>query len=186
VLVLSGGTAVSATPGTDHRDGRPDVTQLEHLDRGLVAAATGTGVFLSWRLLGHEVTGRTATGMAGPDFRVYRDGVPIATVTDSTNYLDPTGTPTAQYRVGAVVGGHEVDLSAPVTPWANAFYDLPLRRPADGVTPVGEAYTYSANDLSVGDVDGDGQYEYIVKWTTSNSKDGSQVGYTGNVFIDGY
>jgi len=54
------------------------------------------------------------------------------------------------------------------------------------VTPAGEAYTYSANDMSVGDVDGDGQYEYVVKWDPSNSKDVSQIGYTGNVYIDTY
>src|SRR5690606_30827700 len=64
--------------------------------------------------------------------------------------------------------------------------DIPLKKPADGVTPTGEAYTYSANDLSVGDVDGDGQYEYIVKWDPSNSKDVSQRGYTGNTYLDAY
>ena len=37
-------------------------------------------------------------------------------------------------------------------------------------------YTYSANDVSVGDVDGDGAYEYVVKWDPSNSKDVSQRG----------
>ena len=67
-----------------------------------------------------------------------------------------------------------------------AYVDLPLRKPADGVTPAGEAYTYSANDMSVGDVDGDGEYEYVVKWDPSNSKDVSQVGYTGPVYIDTY
>uniref|UniRef100_UPI000463BBEF rhamnogalacturonan lyase n=1 Tax=Bacillus subtilis TaxID=1423 RepID=UPI000463BBEF len=49
-----------------------------------------------------------------------------------------------------------------------------------------EAYTYSANDASVGDVDGDGQYELILKWDPSNSKDNSQDGYTGDVLIDAY
>jgi hypothetical protein len=48
------------------------------------------------------------------------------------------------------------------------------------------AYTYSANDVSVGDLDGDGQYELVLKWDPSNSKDNSQSGYTGNVFIDAY
>ncbi|WP_207922625.1 rhamnogalacturonan lyase [Micromonospora sp. KC606] len=172
----------SADPG---RTGSARV-QLEHLDRGLVAATTSNGVFLSWRLLGHEVTGSTASGMTGANFHVYRDGRRIATVTDSTNYLDGAGTSTATYRVAAVVGGHEVDRSATVTAWSDAFRDLPLRKPADGVTPAGESYTYSAGDLSVGDVDGDGQYEYIVKWDPSNAKDVSQVGYTGNVLIDAY
>src|SRR5699024_3793103 len=61
-----------------------------------------------------------------------------------------------------------------------------LQKPEDGVTPTGEKYTYSANDMSVGDVNGDGQYEFIVKWDPSNAKDVSQVGYTGNVYIDTY
>jgi rhamnogalacturonan endolyase len=179
-LVLSGPQAAFAEPAHSGRD----AVQLEHLDRGLVAVGTGEGVFLSWRLLGDEVTGRTATGMAGPKFHVYRDGQRIATVTDSTNYLDRAGASTSSYRVAAV--GRGKNVSAAVSPWANGFYTLPLRKPADGVTPAGEAYTYSANDMSVGDVDGDGQYEYIVKWDPSNSKDVSQIGYTGPVYIDAY
>ncbi len=162
------------------------VPQLEHLDRGLVAAATSQGVFLSWRLLGNEVTGHTATGMAGADFHVYRDGIRIATVTDSTNYLDEAGTPPDRYRVAAVVRGVEHRPSAAVTAWAGAYRDLPLQKPADGVTPIGDVYTYSANDMSVGDLDGDGRYEYIVKWDPSNSRDVSIVGYTGPVYIDAY
>ncbi|MFC4983208.1 rhamnogalacturonan lyase [Streptomyces atroolivaceus] len=63
---------------------------------------------------------------------------------------------------------------------------VPLRRPADGVTPAGEKYTYKATDMSVGDVHGDGAYEYVLKWEPSNSKDVSQVGYTGNTYIDTY
>ncbi|HEV8559906.1 MAG TPA: rhamnogalacturonan lyase [Actinophytocola sp.] len=184
-VVMSGGAGpVSAEP--ESRGRGPDAVQLERLDRGLVAVPTGEGVFLSWRLLGPEVSGRTATGMAGPDFEVFRNGARIATVTDSTNYLDREGSAAAEYRVAAIVGGKEVDRSAPVTPWSGPFRNLPLHRPADGVTPAGEAFTYSANDMSVGDVDGDGQYEYIVKWDPSNSKDVSQVGYTGTVFIDAY
>ena len=163
----------------NHDDG----PRLERLDRGLVAATTPQGVFLSWRLLGDEVTGHTATGMAGTAFRVLRDGRRIATVTDSTNYLDAAGVPGALYRVEPESGHGPVGKA---TPWAGAFTELPLRKPPDGVTPAGEAYTYTANDMSVGDVDGDGQYEYVVKWDPSNSKDVSQIGYTGNVYIDTY
>ncbi|WP_033342039.1 rhamnogalacturonan lyase [Catenuloplanes japonicus] len=173
-------TAVPASAGS--RQG----PVLEHLDRGLVAASTGDGVFLSWRLLKDEATGHSATGLTGVDFAVYRDNRKIATVTDSTNFVDRTGSTTARYRVAAVVKGRERDRSAAVTAWADGHLDLPLRKPADGVTPSGEAYTYSANDMSVGDVDGDGQYEYVVKWDPSNSKDVSQVGYTGNVYVDTY
>jgi hypothetical protein len=40
--------------------------------------------------------------------------------------------------------------------------------------------------MSVGDVDGDGEYELIAKWDPSDAKDNSQSGYTGPVYIDCY
>ncbi|OMF47157.1 rhamnogalacturonan lyase [Paenibacillus peoriae] len=160
--------------------------QLEKLDRGLVAAVTQEGVFLSWRLLAQEVNGYGSTGLTGADFNVYRDGKKIATVTDSTNYVDKEGNGKSVYRVASVVNGREKDRSAKVKPWQQGYYELPLQKPADGVTPAGESYTYSANDMSVGDVDGDGQYEFFVKWDPSNSKDVSQKGYTGNTYVDAY
>ncbi len=160
--------------------------QLENLDRGLVAAATEDGVFLSWRLLAEEVSGYNDSGLTGADFNVYRDGALIAAVTDSTNYLDADGEETSEYRVVAVVDDAEVDFSETVSPWSDPYLDIPLQKPADGVTPAGESYTYSANDVSVGDLTGDGRYEYIVKWDPSNSKDVSQVGYTGPVYLDAY
>ncbi|QEK51361.1 T9SS type A sorting domain-containing protein [Pedobacter aquae] len=66
------------------------------------------------------------------------------------------------------------------------FLRIALIPPAAGVTPSGENFTYTANDCSVGDVDGDGEYEIFLKWDPSNAKDNSQSGYTGNVFIDAY
>ena len=177
---------VGPTFAQDGGTGAENGTQLEYLDRGLIAVPTSEGVFLSWRLLANEVTGNTEEGLTGANFNVYRDGTLIATVEDSTNYLDREGTGVSQYRVTSVVDGREVDKSVSVTPWDHAYYDLPLQKPADGVTPAGEEYTYSANDMSVGDVNGDGQYEFFVKWDPSNSKDVSQKGYTGNVYIDCY
>ncbi|MFF1252097.1 rhamnogalacturonan lyase [Pseudarthrobacter sp. NPDC058329] len=174
-------SAVERSP----KPGAPGV-QLDHLDRGLVAAKTSEGVFLSWRLLGHEATGSSATGLTGTDFNVYRDGEKLATVTDSTNFQDTAGTAASEYEVRAVVGGVELDTSATATSWGANFMDIPLKKPADGVTPTGQAYTYAANDASIGDVDGDGQYEFVVKWDPNNSKDVSQVGYTGNTYVDTY
>jgi rhamnogalacturonan endolyase len=160
--------------------------QLEYLDRGLVAAQTSEGNFLSWRLLANEVKGFSNTGLTGVNFLVYRDGKQIATVEDSTNFLDSEGTSNSSYYVSSVLDGKALDQSSSVTPWGNSYLDLQLKKPSDGVTPKGETYTYSANDMSVGDVDGDGQYEFFVKWEPSNSKDVSQVGYTGNTYIDAY
>lgn len=182
--------ATAAPPDAGPPAGTP---QLESLDRGLVAVPTDEGVFLSWRLLGSEATGSTDTGLAGPDFAVYRDGERIATVADSTDYADADGTAAAEYAVAPIVNGVELEASPAASAWSQGYLDVPLQKPADGVTPGGvihgeggEAYTYSANDASVADVDGDGAYELIVKWDPSNSKDVSQKGYTGPVYLDTY
>ncbi|MFC4983207.1 hypothetical protein [Streptomyces atroolivaceus] len=98
---------------------------MEEVDRGLTAVPTDEGVFLSWRLLGSEVTGHTATGMAGADFRVYRDGKRVATVTGSTNYLDEHASPDSEYQVAAVEAGREADRSASVSPWAKGYHESP-------------------------------------------------------------
>ncbi len=45
-------------------------------------------------------------------------------------------------------------------------------------------YTYSPGDASVADLDGDSQYEIILKWDPSNARDNAQDGFTGNVILD--
>ncbi len=160
--------------------------QLEKLNRGLVAVAVKNGVFLSWRLMLEEVDGYSATGLTGTNFRVYKNGQPIALVTDSTNYLDENGTQEDSYSVAPVgKDGEEASCEA-VKPWDKEYLDIPIQKPEGGITPAGEAFTYNANDMSIGDVDGDGEYEYIVKWDPSNSHDVSIKGYTGKCFLDCY
>ncbi len=158
--------------------------QLEKLSRGLIAVKVTEGVFLSWRLFLDEVTGYTKTGMSGTDFIVYRNGKKLAVVTDSTNYLDENGTAEDEYVVAAVSG----ESCQAVKPWNHdaPYTEIPLKKPEGGVTPRGQAFTYSANDMSVGDVDGDGEYEFFVKWDPSNSHDVSHRGYTGHCLIDCY
>lgn len=152
--------------------------QMEALDRGLVAVKSSDGIFLSWRLLGTE--------SYGTSFNVYRNGVKIAgPITDSTNYLDKSGSTSSTYYVTSVVNGVEKDQCTQVTPWGNNYLDVSINKPAD-TTLSGSTVTYSTNDATVADVDGDGQYEIILKWDPSNSKDNSQSGYTSNVYIDCY
>ncbi|MBE5960929.1 MAG: rhamnogalacturonan lyase, partial [Lachnospiraceae bacterium] len=66
------------------------------------------------------------------------------------------------------------------------YLEIPLQIPPSGITPAGEAYSYHANDMSIGDIDGDGEYEFFVKWDPTNSHDVSIKGYTGNCYIDCY
>jgi len=159
--------------------------EFEYLDRGLIAAKVNSGVFLSWRFFKEEVTGYSDTGLTGAVFNVYRDNALIATVTDSTNYLDPDGTINNIYTVKAVINGKEKDQSEPVKPLANGYIEVPMLKPKDVELPDGKKYAYSAGDMSVGDVDGDGVYEYFVKWE-ANPQDVIGKGFTGNVLIDCY
>ncbi|WP_405372335.1 MULTISPECIES: GDSL-type esterase/lipase family protein [unclassified Microbacterium] len=158
--------------------------QAEYLDRGVAATKTDAGVLVSWRLLG--------TDPADAGFHVYRDGKRItgSPVTDSTNLLDEDGADDSTYFVTRLSGSGddvvETTESDPVGVQTAAYRSLELQKPADDYTRDGQPYTYSANDTSVGDVDGDGQYELIVKWYPSNAKDNSQGGYTGNVYVDAY
>ena len=152
---------------------------MENLDRGTVAVrVNSTKVFLSWRLLGTEPAATT--------FNIYRNGVKINPAPVSlTNYTDNTTTD-GTYVVKALINGTEDNRGNPVTVWAKQYLQIPLQPPAGGTTPDAVAYTYTANDASTADLDGDGKYEIILKWDPTNSKDNSQSGYTGNVFIDAY
>ena len=91
-----------------------------------------------------------------------------------------------------IIDGKEGARCEAVSVWENNYIDIPMNKPADGRSPKGEMYpegqpyTYSANDMSIGDVDGDGELEYIVKWDPSNAHDVSHRGYTGNCYIDCY
>lgn len=162
--------------------------QLEKLSRGLVVVKRNKGIFLAWRLMKDEVSGYSNTGLTGVDFLVYKNGELLTKVSDSTNFVDEEGTSADKYSIGVLKDGALVERTKEMSAFRSGanYIDLPLQKPKDGVTPAGEVYTYHANDMSVGDVDGDGEYEYFVKWDPSNSKDVSQKGYTGNCFIDCY
>lgn len=154
--------------------------QMEYLERGVVAVKVSNGVFLSWRLL--------ATDAPNTQFKLYRGTTLVTTTsgTSGTNYIDTAGTTSSKYSVSAVVNGTESAKSKEVDVWADQYKTLTLDRPKQLTMPDGSTCTYAPGDMSVGDLDGDGQYELIVKWDPSNAKDNSQSGYTGNVYIDAY
>jgi rhamnogalacturonan endolyase len=177
VLIFSAGLAsLSSLPSASAASAR----QAEKLNRGVVAVKVSTGVFVSWRLLGTEEL--------SVSFNLYRDGTKVnsSPITNSTNYQDNSGTTSSSYTVRAIVSGVEQTASAAASVWATNYLDVPIQIPAGGTTPDGVSYTYSANDASIGDLDGDGDYEIVLKWDPSNSKDNSQSGYTGNVYLDAY
>ena len=155
---------------------------LEKLNRGLVGVSTDGGVFLSWRLL--------ATDDADISFDIFRDGNLVNTqghLSAATSYTDKGGGKASQYTLKAIdAKGKTVETVKLDSVWTNNYLKIPLDVPKPGKTKDGREYRYSPNDCSVGDVNGDGQYEIILKWDPSNAHDNSHSGYTGNVLLDCY
>lgn len=121
-------------------------------------------------------------------FNVYRDGKKISEVATKTNYVDSTvGT---NYSVAPVINGVEGEKCNPVTAYNNSYFDIPLLKPDDETIydPSNNklaTYSFFPADCSTGDVDGDGEYEIIVKWT-SHERDVGTPAYSGTVHLAAY
>jgi len=68
---------------------------------------------------------------------------------------------------------------------AAPYLTIPLQVPPPG-DANGRSYSYSANDASVGDLDGDGEYEIVLKWSPFLTRNPPQPGMTGITLIDAY
>ena len=157
----------------------------EKLSRGLIGIPTEEGMYFSWRM--------TLEDAAGLQFDLYRSSGGGAEVKlnkepidRTSDFLDRTVDYTVDNRwtLKATTGE--------VATWTrlkgekrNPYLSIPVCKPEDGEI-AGESFTYTANDCSVGDLDGDGEYEIILKWSPSNSKRPPQRGFTGNTYLDAY
>ena len=175
---------------------------MERLDRGVVAIPQGDGrVAVSWRTLRSD--------KKGEPFDVYRNGVKLndePLTSGGTFFVDSQPLSSGddvlyEVRGGGLDGSFTLRADAPV-----GYLPVKIERPEGGKVPTMQnlqpqarrgrgrgwgwrddgSYTYSANDMSVGDVDGDGQYELFVKWEPSNAHDNAHDGYTGATIIDCY
>lgn len=155
--------------------------QMENLGRGVVAMRKTTdSVFVSWRMLGTD-----------PDdiaFNLYRktgSNTPVklnsAPITKNTNYTDakPDFTQPNAYFVKPVLNGSEQEASKPWVLPANAdvrqYLNIHLQTPAG----------YAPNDVSPGDLDGDGEYEFVVHMA-GRGYDNSQRGITDPPILQAY
>lgn len=155
---------------------------IEYLDRGSVALPDGDGMYISWRSLGRD--GETAV------YELYRNGSNIARLSsgEATNFFDAQGSATDSYEIRTLCGDSIVEKSV-CTPWDSPYLKIHLDRPESGRVPGNDRrshFQYRPNDISVGDVDGDGCYELFVKWEPSNAHDSAHAGYTGNTIFDCY
>lgn len=154
--------------------------RMEQLDRGVVAIRQTDGrVFVSWRTLRSD--------RKAEPFNIYRNGLLLnaTPLTEGgTCFIDEAPTvDDAVYRVegGERNGEFTLRSDAPV-----GYLPISINKPEGGTSPDGWPYDYTANDCSVGDVDGDGQYEIIVKWDPTNSHDNAHDGFTGPTLFDCY
>lgn len=153
--------------------------QMEQLDRGAVAIRTRRGMYLTFRLAAWEYE--------SAEFHIYADGKRIAQIGkhDATNYLDKKGDLHTRYEIKKVTNGKEEEHGYIAKNLAHNYFDVPINKPADYKAPDGAIYSYTANDASVADLDGDGEYELILKWDCAG-RDNSHAGYSGPVFLDAY
>lgn len=175
---MLGATAISGSS-----QGKYDFSRLkmEDLGRGVVAVRENPDkVNITWRYLSEDPEDQA--------FDIYRDGKKInkSPITKSTYYSDfnkPDKPVTYEVRPvkGTKSGSFTITPTSPL-----GYLEIPLNIPETGVEPQGKEYFYSANDASLGDVDGDGEYEIILKWDPSNAHDNAHDGYTGPVIIDCY
>lgn len=158
---------------------RPDIyRQMENIDRGLVAVPIDNYVFISWRWLGTESSSVL--------YNVYRDGTKLnAQPLNVTNFTDIAPKAGAKYTVAPVINGTEGEKCAETAAWSQKYIDVKIEKPENN-TINGEEYSYSAGDASIADLDGDGQYEIVLKWDPSNAKDAASTGFTGECIIDAY
>ncbi len=171
---LMAATALTMGMGVAAQQPDTPTSQMEHLDRGLVVMPIGSGqYFASWRLFGTDTPGTT--------FELLKNGKTSKKDIYQTTSVRVSGKATDTFQVVTLQNGVAVDTTAEVTPWSKAYLELHLDRPAK---QNGKAYF--PNDCSVGDVDGDGQYELFVKWDPENSKDNSNSGSSNPVIIDCY
>lgn len=144
---------------------------MEKLSRGTVAVCSGTdSIFVSWRLL--------ATDPENIAFNIYKNDIRITSdpIKNATSFLDKKGKSGDNYSVVPVIGKKEINNSTDKTiAILTPYFDIPLKTPEN----------YQPNDASVGDLDGDGNYEIILH-QVGRGHDNSHKGKTTEAIFQAY
>lgn len=133
----------------------------EGLDRGVVAVKTDAGVYVGWRLLADDMV---------DGFNVYRsdDGgrhfrkVSRKPVTATTDFLDKGGKLSSIYQVRPVVKGKEAAGTA-----------KSVKTLADNYLQIKLQGDYPFQKVGIGDLDGDGSFDYVIKQPQQRTDPGS-------------
>ena len=169
-----------------YREPKPDPTPLK---RGLIAVNLGSsgssGNLVSWRY--READNNQVK------FKLFRGGSASVQNTalnngkfiyDRTNFRDTGGNSGSYYRLEVYdLNDNLIETEVSKKTWANQSMEIPTSTPVD---TRGLGATYTPNDATFCDMDGDGEYEIVVKWDPSNSKDAASDGVTSDTYIDCY
>ena len=165
---------------------KPAATPLK---RGLMAlnlsASGGSGNLVSWRSRETDDKNvryklfRGTSANAQPT--KMNSGNPIM---GKTNFNDTGGSASSYYRLEVYDGaGNLLETEVSGKTWTNQNMRIPLAAPP---VDTRNGATYTPNDAAICDMDGDGEYEIILKWYPSNAKDAASSGTTSNIFFDCY
>lgn len=161
--------------------------QYEDLNRGLVAFRTGNNsAYLGWRLFKDDKPDTTFDifRQTGDQKAIKLNTSPIYRTTD---FIDDNvdfskhNTWILKDENNLVLSTYNIPPNTPI----QQYLSIPITVPSGGIID-NHPYEYSANDASIGDLDGDGEYEIILKWEPTNSKRPPQKGFAGNTYIDAY
>lgn len=166
------------------------------LSRGLMAVNSingsntnggGKGNLVSWR--------SRKTDETGYKFKLYRGSsassqtVPMNNgdfITGKTNFADLSGTNAHYYRLEVYdAKGNVIENEVSEKTWTQQTKYIPLEGGAP-TDPTNRGASYTPNDASYCDMDGDGEYEIILKWAPSNEKDAASSGTTSPAFYSCY
>ena len=160
--------------------------KMEKLGRGFVGVRRNSQFnFLSWRYKRQDPKDLA--------FNLYRDGVKIndEPIVDKTCWNDRIKPYTAHtYELRYVYNGKEIAPKHPITwaipenPESWMCVSVPINAPEGGTMRDGKPYSYAGNDCAVGDVDGDGEYEILIKWEPNPHYDNSSGGTTAPVLYE--
>ncbi len=186
VEIYKDGSAVMVFTVTFSVSILPDKAEATPLKRGLMALHSSSGNLVSWR----------ARKTDDPDlrfmlYRITAAGNETALnsgdyIAGKTNFLDKSGSTSSTYRLEVLdADGNVIETDESGATWSDQTLYIPLTAgaPTDN---SGLGATYTPNDAAICDMDGDGEYEIILKWYPSNAKDAASSGSTSNIFFDCY
>ena len=157
----------------------------EWLDRGAVAVHTDEGILIQWRINADEYNIRNLNFVVSKADKKGKLKALNKKGTQTGNYLDKTGKVGDEYTV-QMREKTKVLETFTVKAMAKDYIAIPMQKPEKQPNLKGELIDYTLNDVTVGDLTGDGQYEYIVKWYPNNAIDSSQQALTAPTLFDAY